>query len=223
MTHRQSSAATYRNRTRWRRFLRLPFQCCVSFVIVSVSANMGLADLITVTNVTSTMGEFSTNYQLQFMVDGSGLNGSGEHANGGAGLHWASQSGTSSGSVTFTLDETHVIDFIDIWNYNEVSFSNWGTRNFDILGSTDGTTFFNVVSLTNFTQASGAANYTGEHVDVTNFTASHVRFNIHSSWGGSGSGFSEVQFNSVAIPEPTSLALLAVGLGFVGFWRRRKT
>ncbi|MGB0143802.1 MAG: PEP-CTERM sorting domain-containing protein [Akkermansiaceae bacterium] len=163
-----------------------------------------------------------------YIVDGSGLTG-GQHTGSVEPNMWLS-SGTTFGGVdtdprvTFDLGAEYVISQIQVWNYNE-SPPNLTARGVNAVTINYGTTpalGATVPGITNFAQATGAETYTGEIFNsFAPFTARYIEFDIDSNHGGDNNfyGLSEVQFDGVLVPEP-STALLG-GLALLGLIRRR--
>ncbi|MGD1978361.1 MAG: PEP-CTERM sorting domain-containing protein [Akkermansiaceae bacterium] len=171
----------------------------------------------------------SFNRADDYIVDGSGLTGL-QHTGAVEPNMWLS-SGTSFGGddpdprVTFDLGAVYLISQIQVWNYNEnppnltgrgvnAVTINFGTT--PALGST-------VPGITNFAQASGLETYTGEVFNAfTPFTARYIEFDIDSNHGGDNNfyGLSEVQFDGVVIPEPSSVLL--GGIALLGLLKRRR-
>jgi hypothetical protein len=159
--------------------------------------------------------------QDDYIVDGSGLT-AGEHGTTASGTMWESTGDGVGGidpdpSVTFDLGAVYTINSFHVWNYNEgVTFTPRGVNDVSVeygitaaLGST-------VAGITNFAQATGAVDYTGEEFSTfTPFSARYIKFDINSNHGDvvkSFYGLSEVQFYSYADPlvdTDTSISMTA--------------
>ena len=163
-----------------------------------------------------------------------------------AGLHnynsadmWLS-SGTDFGgidpnpSVLFDLGAVYTINSFHVWNYNEMDLrpngsvrTNLTTRGVNGVSVEYGTTVglgSTVAGISNFAKADGLATYAGQNFNgFTSFNARYIKFDINSNHGDANSfyGLSEVQFDGIAIPEPSSAALL-LGLGSIALVLRRR-
>lgn len=186
---------------------------------------------VTVSSLTGTITHTGGGYNINDMVNGKGLPSNipsltGNHAATAAGNSWRSVLSPSYPiGITFNLNGTRELAGFSFWNASGTQSSS-GVRNVTFEYSTDGTNFFalNPISFNGvagawtgaFTQGGAAA----QLVDFKKVQATHVRFNITSSYGGANRvAINEVQFK--AIPEPSaSLALLALGLAGVGLRKR---
>jgi hypothetical protein len=144
--------------------------------------------------------------------------------------------------ITFNLNGTWNVDSFRVWNYNEVganTFINRGVQNLTI--STALTAAGTYTPLINpgtsnttwtFDEAPGSSSYTGQVITFSlPVTAAFIRFDISSNWGlepvqndqDNYVGLSEVQFDSLAVPEPATAALTCAGLlGLLALARRKQ-
>ena len=189
----------------------------------------------TVGNVTATsdtLGRVDDN-----IVNESGLT-SGAHDRTADNM-WLS-SGTDFGgidpnpSVLFDLGAVYTINSFHVWNYNEAvlrasgsvrtNLTNRGVNGVSVEYGTTVALGSTVTEITNFAQANALATYAGENFNgFTSFNARYIKFDINSNHGDANSfyGLSEVQFDGIAIPEPSSAALL-LGLGSIALVLRRR-
>lgn len=132
----------------------------------------------------------------------------------------------SNHHITFDLGDEYSLTGLHIWNWN---FNGGGTQTNDGINdvilefSTDGVDF-STISSQSLTFGQGQnSSYPGDGYSLDSVSASHVRFNIQTTFehGADEVGkaaFAEVRFT--AIPEPASVALL--GLGTVALFSRRR-
>ena len=206
-----------------------------TLALIAISTPLTDAALITIdpANVTASSeipGPF--NRQDDFIVNGNGLNGAGQHTAAVEPNMWLS-TGTAFGgddpdpSVIFNLGAVYTIDSFHVWNYNE-SPPNLTARGVNGVTVEYGTTpaLGSVLAeVTSFTQADGTDTYTGENFSgFAPFVAQYIKFDILSNHGGDNNfyGLSEVQFDGTLIPEPGSLtlALLTLTAGLLLHRRR---
>ena len=143
-------------------------------------------------------------------------------------------------SVVLTFDlagdsTAYDLSGMRVWNYNETGSTGRGVEGVTIEWSNDGgTSWFDAglgntstptAGLYEFSEASGVGTYDGERIDFgsTLSGATNVRFSSISNFGTAGSivGLSEIRF--IAIPEPSTIALVALSfVALIGFRRRGK-
>jgi hypothetical protein len=178
-------------------------------------------------------------------IDGSGLAGSGDatstHGNNPdhmwitAGAITAAGFGNGSTDfnpfITFNLASATTISLVNVWNFNEATFTKHGFRNTTIAFSTDNGANFTDVWTGDFTEGTGGAGLAAQSIAVSGTGVTNVRFTPHTNWDGDNfdtdtftgsgeqfAGLSEVRFDTV--PEPT--AALFGALGLVALLRRRR-
>ncbi len=198
-----------------------------------VAASCVRADIIsgvTIADVSSQ--DTSWNRYARYVVDGSGLTG-GAHQAAPDGTTWDTLSTDLAPRITFDLGGEYVVDALHVWNYNSGAYGGvpyWERAARDVVISTslDGVVF---ASLGTFTCAPspGADGYLGETIGLGGVTAAFVRFDILSNYSAEGlsfhTGLAEVRFlgTTAAVPEPASLAMLALGGVGVSLMRRRRS
>lgn len=221
-----------------------------SFVIVSLLFCASVsADIVGVTSVAFTGTAVEHFADENNLINGNGLSAAVNteadfatvtHGNAGATTAWATNNPNggngndyydpagTGGTVVFdfTLDALYTdIDEMVNWGYH---FNNNPTGNFASAGtlefSTDGgTTFYSSENVTIglVTSASTSTTFAARDADFIRLTVTDNHFGVAPA-GGDRVGLAEVRFaNTVAVPEPTSSALL-LGLAGFGFVARRR-
>jgi hypothetical protein len=207
-----------------------------SSILRSVCGTLGLFALMTnaasAAPITGATATASTTFlgSANAAVNGAGLLGGNLHDDV-VGNMWLSTTVNSGGGDPnpFLLIDLHgvynITDF-DFWQYNLNGAHGKTVKDVDITYSTS--------------NPAGTGNVLGSFVFPQNlnpggalpgtnypavFTARYILLDINSSWdldnGDSnvGYGISEITFNGTAVPEPSSMVLMAVGGLFFG-WRR---
>ena len=212
----------------------------ITIMLLGLIAVNGNAATVDPGNITPTAGNVLHGLSPQLTVDGSGLNGSGEHGtvfttmwlgnNGPVGTHPGTV-GVHDNWIAFEFDQAYELSAPQIWNFNASGTGSpeSGLNNVTISYSAD---LINWVTLGDyqFPKAPGTPDYTGfvgpsfggalvRGVVIT----AHVFTGDTATSGNwlppfSDVGLSEIQFNIV--PEPITMTFL--GLGSLIAIRRRK-
>ena len=210
-----------------------------SLVLALAVTGSASAALIDGSGITVTVNSINStgNFPPQSVVDGTGLNGSGEHASGGL-SEWYTNNGNNPAEswIAFDLGANYVLDSMHVWNTTQ--YVDFGIATLDIYVSTlvspgdpegaagpggagDWTQIGNNVSFA----AAGSPNIgfdleTQTGISLPTTAVRHVRFEVDTAINSNNYvGLAEVQFT--AIPEPGSLAF-GLGLGGLLIARRRR-
>jgi hypothetical protein len=152
---------------------------------------------------------------------------------------------TPGGSITYNLGGTYNVSDLLIWNYNQRAFTNAGAQSVEILSSATGTVgSFTLDGVYTFTQANdapygspaedaptGPSPQTNDGyvdaaqilpVDITG--AHYVELVLDTNYGFTGGlvGLNDVNFVGDAIPEPSTWAMLGLGLMGLAVWQVRR-
>jgi hypothetical protein len=198
-------------------------------------ANAGLITLDT-NNVIGSSGAYSNQFLAKYILDNqSGLiteiNQNNSDLDGG---YWLNpNNGTTDAWITIDLGRAYEIDFIDLFNTHNGRYFDRGTGDFRIMGSNSvtlsGDLAGNEVTLIDSTLSSENGTLLGSltaqsfSVDNTNsfrylqFNADSVSAGGRECCGANVYGLNEIRVN--AVPEPTTLAIFA--LGIMGLASRR--
>ena len=136
---------------------------------------------------------------------------------------WLSANGDEDPWVLFDLGDRYRLETIKIWNYNEAgALTTRGVSEFELFVSSDGLDFRSL-GIFDLDIAPGLDDVDfSELLPLNAFDVQYVIFDILDNHGdASYVGLSEVHFHGVVIPEPATIALLA--LGALAALRRRRT
>jgi hypothetical protein len=130
-------------------------------------------------------------------------------------------------SITFDLGAAYTLTGFHLWNANQNpgganNLSNRGIQTANIFVSADNVSFTQITGPATFTQAPGANGYTGESYTISALGTQFVRFDVLTNWGSPNSitGISEIRFE--AVPEPSTYAMLLLGVGAMVVLRRMR-
>lgn len=173
------------------------------------------------------------------LVNDAGFAGAGPYgftslhgAHGSAVGQWHAGTGQGGGgsapvvdnqALTFNLGGTYNLTSIYIWQANQTGLFGRGVNQFDLLYSTNGGSSWLTASSNLNLAISTGGNIAAQQFSLVQTGVTHVRIEIDSAHSGAASeyvGLSEVKFDGVAVPEPTSALLGA--LGILGLLRRRR-
>lgn len=125
-------------------------------------------------------------------------------------------------ALVFDLGSVLDLEAILFYNYSESGQTDRGLSQVTVEVSSDGSSYTSAGTLS-FLEAADAATFAGETITFSQTDVSHVKFSNfvnHSSGSDSIVGFSEIRF--VAVPEPSTFALLAGLLGLTSVMLRRR-
>lgn len=199
---------------------------CVILLMLAGTAN---ATYITgVTATTNMSSGFGTN--IANTVNGAGLSSldlTATHAGTIPSNSWVS-SGTTTGSIFFDLGLSFSVDSFSFWNQNgggPGSLGSTGIDSLNIFYSADGATFTSLFGgVSTFAQVPGSVSLSPEIFSFSAVDARYIRFDVLSNHGDiSQTGFAEIAFNATtSVTEPSTIALLGLGLAGIGFSRKKK-
>ena len=214
--------------------------------VAVLAASTSTSAAVITSGITPTAsGSFGSGWAggLADTINGTGLSGTaGSEVHAGTGtVGWMVDDGDGPAVdvwIQWDLGQSYSLDSVKVWNLGNAIGGAWGARSVDV--------FYSNVATPGDPEAAGAANWTQlgstlefaaaddptsgfdlETLAGTSITGDvrYIRFEINSQWGSAvgGSddgrvGIGEIQFTEV--PEPSSLALMAIG-GLLIARRRR--
>lgn len=140
-------------------------------------------------------------------------------------------------SITFDLGGLYNVNDLLIWNYDQQGFTDLGADSVTILSSATGDEgSYSTVGDFSFTEASDAPyddpGTPGSYVDPAQILsvnipdAQYVELVLNSNWGFdtyAWTGLNDVNFvGASAVPEPSTDAMLALGVAGLVAWRRKR-
>ncbi len=163
-----------------------------------------------ITKITATASSSQAGMGPEKTVDGSGLNGAGQHSTEPKDM-WLSE-GIGSNWIQFAFDKAYKLHELWVWNSNQMieAFIGFGAKSVKIEYSLDGKTWTELTAAKEFARAPGTAGY--EHnttVPLGGVVAQYVKLTISSTWGGlPQGGLSEVRFFTIPVaarePQPAN-------------------
>lgn len=188
-------------------------------VITPANAAIISIDPANVTASSEIGGSF--NRQDDFIVNGSGLNGSGQHTTAVEPNMWLSSGDAFGGAdpdphVIFDLGAVYTINSFRVWNYNEAppDLTARGVNGVTVQYGITAALGSSVPGITNFAKADATNTYAGEEFSGFDpFQAQFIKFDIDSNHGGDNNfyGLSEVRFDGELVPEPSTGILAGLG------------
>ncbi|MEO0602185.1 MAG: discoidin domain-containing protein [Myxococcota bacterium] len=148
-----------------------------------------------VTAVT-TMGECCGG-SIAAMLDGSGLEDEAHTCGDAEG--WKSD-GSTSGQITFDLQEAYALEEIRVWNHGQLG-GDRGVANLAIFTSEDGSTYLPLTGAPSSLDAATSCPVTAQAISTNGQAARFVRFDVGSGHGAINVGLLEVQFGGTTCPD----------------------
>ncbi|HBY87932.1 MAG TPA: hypothetical protein DEO86_18925 [Colwellia sp.] len=218
----------------------------ITSIILSVSALTNVASAGLITLDTSNVIGSTTPYDSRFFAENILDNQTGvitennQNPSDAEGGYWLNpNNGTADAWITIDLGQAYVIDFMELFNTHNAQYFDRGTGDFRILASNSvmlsGSMGFDLAGTesvlidSTLLAESGAQSdpLTAQNFAVSNTNAfRYIQFNADSvAVGGSACcgtnvyGLNEIRVSAVEVPEPSTLAIFA--LGMIGFASRR--
>ncbi|WP_227021637.1 PEP-CTERM sorting domain-containing protein [Oceaniferula marina] len=135
---------------------------------------------------------------------------------------WVTNSGFTSAVITLELagGDDVVVDGIAFWNYTPFDSGN-GTATATIEFFNDGVSQGTATPFAPNQDSTGSNTPTQQNFVIATQTADTAILTLSTNYGGDRVGFNEIQFDTTAVPEPSSAALIGLG-GLSLILRRRK-
>jgi len=138
------------------------------------------------------------------------------------GFEWFSNNGTTTATVTYDLGGVFSIDAVALWNEEAA-----GIGTLALLGSTDNVTFSTLaLGLSPTDWPTHPTTYFADRFDIAATSLRYIRFVAtncpQQPHDFNSCAIGEVAFRQASVPEPTTLALMGLGLAGIGYHRKRK-
>lgn len=178
------------------------------------------SSVVTPVSAVASSTHFTVN--VNSLIDGSGLTGD---LHGGEWSTMWIKEGTfpvdTTAQVTFDLGATVDLSGALIWQYNSDIDYNRGVKDFYIKTSTDGINFSAAGGLQTLERSNGGN--IAAQLKTFSAQARFVQFDIQTNYDAQWPwvGLSEVKFVTSPVPEPSTYALMALGLAGVAAFARR--
>ncbi len=125
---------------------------------------------------------------------------------------WHTGTGDPTPTIDFDLGGSFSLDAIHIWNGNQINATSRGVQQFDILVSTDGINFTEVLSNQTLTQSPNNTYIAAQYFSLTgNNNITHVRLRVDSNYGDPYTGLAEVMFTQLIDPALNAPAVFDLG------------
>lgn len=193
-----------------------------ALAMTALQAQAALPDN-TVTPVSAVASSSHFTVSANSLIDNSGLNG--DLHSGNWSDMWIKE-GTfpvdTTALLTFDLGQQYQLGSALIWQYNSDIDYTRGLKDFYIQVSNDGVNFQTIGDLRTLTISTGG-DIPAQVVDFS-AAARYVRFDIRTNFDQQWPwvGLSEVKFVTAPVPEPSSYAMLGLGLAALGLVARRR-
>jgi hypothetical protein len=137
------------------------------------------------------------------------------------GADWVSAA--MSGSAVFDLGSISTIDRAAVWNFGTgTGIPSFAIRDITLEGSLNDVTFFTLGTYT-LTNPNGAPATLAQILSFSSVNLRYIRMDVIDTYG-SNAALGEIAFSRAvaAVPEPSSLVLLGIGLAGLSLKLRRK-
>jgi len=213
---------------------------CGLFLTVLISGSSATADTIrgAVSVIRNDPGNFSPSFPIEDLFDQAHLSSSYTSGvtdfdtfdptsvilNGGSG-EWFSSNTTPGGFTDFDLGVSEFVTRLALWDHSRTGNGN-ATSAFEVFVSDD-SAFTSATSLGSYSFLGNGDTVTGspgQVFDIPNTKGRYVRLQHNTTQGGGGSLFGAAEFafgTTTAVPEPSSIIIIALGVAGYSLRRRR--